>query len=62
MREMPHSKELQKEMAGKDVVFLYIGISCSKQSWEYTIKEMGIEGAHYFANEKDGILLSQNSI
>lgn len=59
MGEMPHSKELQKELAGKEVVFLYIGLSCSKQSWEYTIKEMGIEGEHYFANEKDGKLLSQ---
>lgn len=59
MGEMPHSKELQKELAGKDVVFLYIGLSCSKQSWEYTIREMGMEGEHYFANEKDGKLLSQ---
>ncbi len=59
MGEMPYSKELQKELAGKDVVFLYIGLSCSKQSWQYTIKEMGIEGEHYFANENDGKLLSQ---
>jgi hypothetical protein len=59
MGEMPHSKALQKELAGKDVVFLYIGLSCSKRSWENTIKETGIEGEHYFANENDGKLLSQ---
>jgi thiol-disulfide isomerase/thioredoxin len=59
MGEMPYSKELQKELAGKDVVFLYIGIGCSKRSWENTIKEMGIEGEHYFASENDGKLLSQ---
>lgn len=59
MREMPYSKELQKELAGKDIVFLYIGISCSKESWENTIKEKGIEGEHYFANDNDGKLLSE---
>jgi thiol-disulfide isomerase/thioredoxin len=59
MGEMPDSKELQKELAGKDVVFLYIGISCTKQSWENTIKDKGIEGEHYFANDRDGKLLSE---
>jgi thiol-disulfide isomerase/thioredoxin len=59
MGEMPESKELQKELAGKEVVFLYIGISCTKQSWENTIKDKGIEGEHYFANDKDGKLLSE---
>jgi thiol-disulfide isomerase/thioredoxin len=59
MGEMPYSKELQQELAGKDVVFLYIGISCTKQSWENTIKDKGIEGEHYFANDNDGKLLSE---
>lgn len=59
MGEMPESKELQKQLAGKDVVFLYIGISCTKQSWENTIKDKGIEGEHYFANDDDGKLLSE---
>ncbi|AXY77153.1 TlpA family protein disulfide reductase [Paraflavitalea soli] len=57
--EMPHSKALQKELAGKEVVFLYIGIGCSKQSWQSTIREVGIEGEHYYANENDGQLLGQ---
>lgn len=59
MSEMPNSKELKKELAGKEVVFLYIGLSCTKQSWENTIKDKGIEGEHYFANDKDGKLLSE---
>ncbi|NII24040.1 TlpA family protein disulfide reductase [Pseudoflavitalea sp. X16] len=58
MSEMPESKVLQRELAGKDVVFLYIGLSCTKQSWENTIKDKGIEGEHYFANDNDGKLLS----
>lgn len=58
MSEMPNSKELKKELAGKEVVFLYIGLSCTKQSWENTIKDKGIEGEHYFANDNDGKLLS----
>lgn len=59
MSEMPNSKELQQELAGKAVVFLYIGISCTKQSWENTIKDKGIAGEHYFANDNDGKLLSE---
>ena len=58
MSEMPSSKKLQQEVAGKDIVFLYIGISCSKQSWENTIKERSLEGEHYYANDNEGKLLS----
>lgn len=59
MSEMPNSKALQQELAGKEVVFLYIGLSCSKKSWENTIKDKGIEGEHYFANDNEGKLLSE---
>ena len=58
MGEMPASKELQKELTGKEVVFLYIAVSCTKQSWENTVKEKKLEGEHYFANENEGKLLS----
>lgn len=58
MGEMPNSKELQQELAGKQVVFLYIGMSCTKQSWENTIKDKDIKGEHYFANDNEGRLLS----
>jgi thiol-disulfide isomerase/thioredoxin len=58
MGEMPASKELQKELTGKEVVFLYIAVRCTKQSWENTIKEKKLEGEHYFANENEGKLLS----
>lgn len=59
MSEMPNSKVLQQELAGKDVVFLYIGLSCAKKSWENTIKDKGMEGEHYFANDNEGKLLSE---
>lgn len=58
MSEMPSSAALQKELTGKEVVFLYIALSCTKQSWENTIKEKKLEGEHYFANENEGKLLS----
>ncbi|MDF2187117.1 TlpA disulfide reductase family protein [Paraflavitalea sp. CAU 1676] len=58
MSEMPNSKDLQMELKGKEVVFLYIGISCTKQSWENTIKDKDIVGEHYFANDNEGKLLS----
>jgi thiol-disulfide isomerase/thioredoxin len=59
MSEMPNSKVLQQELAGKEVVFLYIGLSCSRKSWENTIKDKGMEGEHYFANDNEGKLLSE---
>lgn len=59
MREMPASKKLQQELKGKDVVFLYIGISCSKASWESTIKDKDLTGEHYFANENEAQLLAE---
>jgi len=58
MGEMPDSKKLHKELSGKDVVFLYIAIDCTRQSWEKTIKEQGLEGEHYFANVNEAKLLS----
>jgi thiol-disulfide isomerase/thioredoxin len=58
MGEMPYSQKLQNELEGKEVVFLYIGVSCSKQSWQNTIKEADLKGEHYYANENDGQALS----
>lgn len=57
MGEMPDSKERMRELKGKDIVFLYIAVSCTKQSWENTIKEKEMEGEHYYANKDQGTLL-----
>jgi thiol-disulfide isomerase/thioredoxin len=58
MGEMPHSQKLQEELAGKDVVFLFIGMGCTKQSWEGTIREKKMGGQHYFAADNEANLLA----
>ena len=58
MSEMPSSKQLAQEVKDKNIVFLYIGVSCSKESWQKTIKDKAMEGEHYFANDNEGKLLS----
>lgn len=58
MSEMPASKALAGELKSKDVVFLYIGVECNKESWEKTIKEKQLEGEHYYADKNESVLLS----
>lgn len=51
--EMPNSKVLHKSLAGKDVVFLYLGVQCEEKTWKAAIAEMGIEGEHFLLNNND---------
>ena len=58
MGEMPASKVLKKEMAGEEVVFLYLGVNCSEKNWANTIKTEQIEGEHYLLSPDEYSLLS----
>lgn len=58
MGEMPASKILREEMQGEDVVFLYLGVNCSEDSWAKTIKLEEIEGEHYLLSPDEYALLS----
>ncbi|TSJ42693.1 TlpA family protein disulfide reductase [Mucilaginibacter corticis] len=51
--EMPNSKVLHKSLAGKDVVFLYLGVQCEEKTWKAAIAEMGIEGEHFLLSNND---------
>jgi thiol-disulfide isomerase/thioredoxin len=57
MGEMPDSKTLRKELEGKDVVFLFLGVECTAESWSKTIKTSGIEGEHYLLSKDEYSLL-----
>jgi thiol-disulfide isomerase/thioredoxin len=56
--EMPNSKTLKKEMTGKDVVFLFIGVNCDREWWRKTIMEREIQGEHYHTSADEYNLLS----
>jgi thiol-disulfide isomerase/thioredoxin len=57
--EMPYSKNLHDKLAGKDVVFLYVCALSQEKLWKSTIAELGIQGEHFFLNEKDYAAMSQ---
>lgn len=58
MAEMPHSKELQKKLTGKDVVFVFLASKCSEESWKATIAQKKLSGEHYLLDDKENALLA----
>ena len=52
--EFEPAAKLKQEYAGKDIVFLYFGISCRKNLWEEMIKQKQVEGYHYWLNKDQG--------
>jgi thiol-disulfide isomerase/thioredoxin len=50
--EMPYSKVLRAKFAGKDVVFLYLGVQSKEAEWKAMIKTLDIKG--------ENVLLSNN--
>ncbi len=51
--EMPHSKELQEKMKGKDVVFVFLASHCTEESWKATISQRQLSGEHYLLNDNE---------
>ena len=52
--EFEPAAKLKQDYSGKDIVFLYLGISCKKNLWQDMIKEKQIEGFHYWLNKDQG--------
>jgi thiol-disulfide isomerase/thioredoxin len=50
--EMPNSKKLRTELAGRDVVFVYLGVQSEEKLWKSLIAEMGIDGEHFLLDNK----------
>jgi len=58
LAEMPHSKELQEEMKGKDVVFIFLSNRCSEKSWKATIAQKQLFGEHFLLSDKEYSMLA----
>lgn len=58
MAEMPHLKDLQSRMKGKNVVFLMLGVQSPRKSWINTIKSLEIAGEHHLLSSDEYALLS----
>jgi thiol-disulfide isomerase/thioredoxin len=57
MSEMANTPAIKKATEGKDVVFLYLGVSCTEESWKNTIKTKEIKGEHYLLSKDEYALL-----
>lgn len=57
--EFPYAEVLKKEYEGKNIVFLYLGMSCEYENWTNMIKQKQIKGYHYWLNKEQGKLLSE---
>ncbi|MFC0774476.1 TlpA family protein disulfide reductase [Terrimonas alba] len=57
MSEMANTPAIKKATEGKDVVFLYLGVSCTEESWKNTIKTKEIKGEHYLLSQDEYTLL-----
>jgi thiol-disulfide isomerase/thioredoxin len=51
MGEMPASKKLREQLAGEDVVFVYLANRCSEESWKAAIDEEDIDGVNYLLDD-----------
>jgi thiol-disulfide isomerase/thioredoxin len=51
--EMPNSKLLRDKLAGKGVVFLYLGLQSEEKAWKATIAKLDIQGEHYLLNKNE---------
>jgi thiol-disulfide isomerase/thioredoxin len=50
-KEMPYSQKMKKELAGKDVAFVYISTDKNAIKWRNMIDQLQIAGDHYRASE-----------
>lgn len=48
--EFEYSRELKKEMANEDVIFLYINVDLSSGQWERAIEKFDLMGHHLSLN------------
>jgi thiol-disulfide isomerase/thioredoxin len=53
------TSRLKEELSGRDVVFLYFGISCKIDNWKQVIMSEQLSGYHYWLNEQQGQVLKQ---
>ena len=47
IREMPHSKNVQKHFKDKNVAFLYLSTDVEHEKWLRGLKRININGSHY---------------
>jgi thiol-disulfide isomerase/thioredoxin len=57
--EMPDAQKLRRQFAGKDVVFLYLGVESEAKTWKALISELNIQGEHFLLNNNQFNAISE---
>lgn len=57
--EMPNSKDLMKQMEGKEVAFVYLCLDSEEKTWKASMSKYQISGQNYFLTEKQSMDLSK---
>ncbi|MCL3781346.1 TlpA family protein disulfide reductase [Prolixibacteraceae bacterium JC049] len=52
LAELPNSKQLEEEMKGEKVEFVYVCLSSRKKVWKAIIAKHQLKGHHYFLNKQ----------
>jgi len=50
--EMPNSKQIEKELANRNVAFVYICVDSEKDKYMATLSKLQLGGQHYFLSKK----------
>jgi peroxiredoxin len=58
--DLPYARELEKELADKNVVFIYVSVD-DEELWRYALKNRKLTGVQLFAENKD-VLLQQYKV
>lgn len=59
IREMPHSKNVQKHFKDKNVVFLYLSTDVEHEKWLLGLKRINIQGSHYRIDSESKVLFKK---
>ena len=52
LEEMPYSRKLQEEFAGKDVIFLFLAYRDKAPAWKAKMEQLQVPGYHFLLSPK----------
>ncbi len=56
IKEMPHSKDVQRHFKGKNIAFLYLSTDVEQEKWLKGLKRININGHHYRIDPESKVL------
>jgi thiol-disulfide isomerase/thioredoxin len=54
--DLPYAQELEKELAGKNVVFVYIGMDADEEKWRLAVTRRKLQGLQLYGGQQPELL------